>query len=101
MRLDQFDVVANPDGRSQTFAPFLVILQSRFVDLDTVVVAPAVRDKPPNGVDPAVTIEGEDLTLAVTELAAVERRALRRPVASLSDREDEIRRALDRLFTGF
>jgi toxin CcdB len=48
-----------------------------------------------------VEIRGEDLTLVVSELSTMRGRELRRRVSSLLEQEFNIRRALDRLFTGF
>ena len=63
-------------------------------------VAPIVTDA--EGVsDIAVTIGGQTLHVAMAELANVPTRTLGRARTILAEREDEIRRALDRLFTGF
>ena len=48
-----------------------------------------------------VEFDGQRLILAVGELAGIEGRLLTRKVGSLVAYEDDIRRALDRLFTGF
>jgi hypothetical protein len=48
-----------------------------------------------------VTFNGLAYVLDVTLLANIDRAALRRRVGSLIDQEFDIRRALDRLFTGF
>jgi len=102
--LRQFDAVPNPSKSSAQIAPNLVVLQSHLLDgLDSVSVAPAVRDAARllTVFEIAVEIAGEPLTLAIPELFAIERATLPRPTASLAAHEDEIRRALDRLFTGF
>ena len=41
------------------------------------------------------------LVAALSELANMPSKLLRSPIASLAGEEDNIRRALDRLFTGF
>ena len=46
-------------------------------------------------------IEGEPLVMVISDLSAIEGRELRRRVGTLENREFDIRRALDRLFTGF
>lgn len=97
----QFDAVPNPSKSSAQIAPYLVVLQSHLLDgLDSVIVAPAVRDAARllTVFEIAVEIAGD---LAIPELFAIERAPLPRPTASLAAHEDEIRRALDRLFTGF
>jgi toxin CcdB len=97
----QFDVVPNPSNSSRSYAPYVLVLQSHYVELDTTVVAPIARDKTPSDLEVAVEIRGESLVVALTELAAVRTASLRGTVSSLRDFEDEIRRALERLFTGF
>jgi toxin CcdB len=58
--------------------------------------APLVRD-----LNPVVRVDDEDYVVMTQQLAAVPRSALRRKVGSLSDRRDDITRALDVLLTGF
>lgn len=48
-----------------------------------------------------VQFDGKPYLLMLSELGAVERNTLGRSLGSLRDREDDIRRALDRLLTGF
>lgn len=97
----QFDVFRNPSRESRHLFPFVVALQSHFVELDTVVVAPLVIDKRNDGVDIEVELEEAGYVVALSELGAVSRFHLARRLGSLADREDEIRRSLDRLFSGF
>lgn len=100
----QFDVLENPSTRSCDYAPYLVVLQSHHLDpLDSAVLAPVVRDalRPLSPLDVPVVIDGESLVLAVAELASAHRSAFGQGKASLVAYEDQIRRALDRLFTGF
>ena len=97
----QFEVYANPSARSANFAPFVLVLQSHYIELKSVVVAPLVTDKLPTSIDIAVGIQGVTYVLALTELASIPASLLRRRVGDLTDREYDIRRALDRLFTGF
>lgn len=47
-----------------------------------------------------VACEGFDLVISLPQLAAINEASLKRRVTNLAH-EDEIRRALDRLFTGF
>jgi toxin CcdB len=100
----QFDVFENPSAASRQIAPYLVVLSSHLLDvLDVVIVAPLLRDrtKPMAGLEISIEFEGERLILAITDLASLEPSALKRRAGSLRDQEDAIRRALDRLFTGF
>jgi toxin CcdB len=97
----QFQVYRNPTDASRRFAPFVVVLQSHYLSLDTVVVAPLVNDKRASPIEIAVTVEGRPLVVALTEMGSVRVALLSEAVADLAAHEDEIRRALDRLFTGF
>jgi toxin CcdB len=102
--LRQFDVYPNPSTAARAFAPYVVVLQSHHIGgIDTVVVAPLVNDAQPNlaPLDVPVSFNGEELTIAVAELGGAERSQLRRRAGDLLLYEDAVRRALDRLFTGF
>jgi toxin CcdB len=101
----QFDVVANPDTSEAGYRPFLVILQSDLVSgLSSTVVAPLVLREHMNGahrMNPIVSVEGREFWLATHELFAVDRRMLRKKIASLAEERDAIIRALDFVFTGY
>jgi toxin CcdB len=102
----QFDVFANPGASTRSAVPYVVVLQSHmFEALDTVVAAPLMRipttETELSKVWVAVEIANERLAIDVALLANLERRMLNRRIASLAAHEDAIRRALDRLFTGF
>jgi hypothetical protein len=62
-----------------------------------------IRDanKAVSTVDLAVVFKDEHLVIAMSELGAVNRRELRRNEGHLGELQDNIDRALDRLFTGF
>lgn len=100
----QFDVFTNPSRSTSSLAPFLVMLSSHHLrELSVVVVAPLVRDRPTpaRDLELVLSFEGEAYTLPLTDIYGLERKALSRRTGSLAEREDDIRRALDRLFTGF
>lgn len=100
----QFDLIENPSPRSRASAPYFFVLQSHYLEpLDSVVVAPIVRDasRAVSALDLAVEIESETLTLSVGELFSIERTQLKTVRGSLANHEDTIRRAVDRIFTGF
>jgi len=99
--MTQFEVYRNPSEASQSFAPFVVVLQSHHLALDTVLVAPLVTDKLPTSVEPAIHLDGRSFVVAVTEMGSIRAASLTHAVGVLRDHEDAIRRALDRLFTGF
>ncbi len=50
--------------------------------------------------NPIFSVEGKEYWLATHELFAIERRFLKRSVASLADQHDAIMAALDFVFTG-
>ncbi len=100
----QFDVLENPSPASRKFAPFVLVLQSHHLSaIRTVVVAPLVRniDQPLSGIDFRVRFADEALTLSLSEMAAIDRHGLGPVIGSLAELEDDLRRGLDRLFTGF
>jgi toxin CcdB len=97
----QFDVLRNPSETSRGFAPFIVSLQSHHLVLDTVLVAPLVNDKRVTSIEIGVTVEGQSLVLALTEMGSIRVALLSDAIGDLAAYEDDIRRALDRLFTGF
>ena len=101
----QFDVFANPSGRSAQTFPYLVVLQSDWVtESSTVIVAPLVASDRIGGhprLYPEFTIAGRQLVLAITDLAALPRARLSRRVGDLRGERDRIVMALDLLFTGF
>jgi toxin CcdB len=100
----QFDAYQNPSSDARHVAPYLVVLSSHHLrGFSEVIVAPAVNDatRIVGELEIPVEIEGEALTLLVSELFSLTATTLRRRVESLAEHEDDIRRALDRLFTGF
>lgn len=60
-----------------------------------------VNDKIASSVEIAVDFEGQSLVLAITEMGSVLVASLREAIGDVFDLEDDIRRSLDRLFTGF
>jgi toxin CcdB len=103
--LRQFDVCENPSARSRPVAPLVVVLQSHLLDeMPTVIIAPLLIDDGRSAYAEASVIvawNGTSLVLSVPEMVAVEARSLSRTVGNLGAYEDAIRRALDRIFTGF
>jgi toxin CcdB len=102
--LRQFDLIENPSARTRAVAPYYLVLQSHLLEgADSVIVAPVVRDaaRPIQGIDLTIEVEGERLTITLVELFSIERELLKKVRGSLTEHEDDIRRGLDRLFTGF
>ncbi len=85
-------------------APYVVVLSSHFLDdVTETIVAPvfANRKTTMGGLEIRVVVQDVDLLVVLTGLAAVRTASLRQRVGSILAYEDDIRRALDRLFTGF
>jgi len=102
--LRQFDVLENPNVGSRAYAPYVVVLQSHHLDpLRTVLLAPLVNDaqRTVSSVDIAIEFRGKELVLVVAEVAGVKREPFGRVLGSVRDHEEPIRRALERLLTGF
>lgn len=100
----QFDVLDNPNEATRSYTPFVVVLQSHHLaPLDTVVLAPLVNDaaRSVSSVDISVEFEGRRLVLVLGELAGVPIARLGSVRGNIAGQEDEIRRGLERLFTGF
>jgi toxin CcdB len=100
----QFDVYENPSTEARRFAPYVVVISSHLIPgFDDAVVAPLVNDSLAAVVEfeIPVVVDGQPLLLVLSELAGVQGRSLKRRVGSLLTHEDDIRRGIDRLFTGF
>jgi hypothetical protein len=85
-------------------APFLVVLQSHFLDgMPTTVVAPMLVQRPVTPYTRTSAVVGfrnASFVVSAAELAAVETKRLGKAVGSLRDFEDEIRHALTLVFVG-
>jgi toxin CcdB len=100
----QFDLIDNPSERTRAIAPYLLVLQSHLLQrLDTVIVAPVVRDamRPLTSIDLSIEFGGEVLNVTLVELFSIEQSLLKTVRGSLAEHEDQLRRGLERLFTGF
>lgn len=101
----QFDVFENPSSRTIGDVPYIVVLQSHYLDaLNTVVVAPLFRPEvipAENAVMLAVRFDAEPLVLDLALIANLPTRLLRQSVGNLVEYDLEIRRAINRLLSGF
>lgn len=99
----QFQVYRNPRPTKRD-VPFLLDVQSDFVKTPSRVVVPLVRQDrygPTYGrLNPTLTVDGIALVASVSDVAAIEAGALRKPVADVSSRHGEWIAALDFLFAG-
>lgn len=102
----QFDVNLNPNPRSRESVPFIVDVQSGFIDvLRTRLTIPLSRvgvgiPGLPKRLLPQFVVDGEKLTLHAHAAAGVDARLLRDPVSSLAGYSGEIRDALDAVASG-
>lgn len=100
----QFDVVTNPEAKRRPTVPYMVVLQSHHLPMQTVVVAPMRALEAAEGVgeiEVPVRVQDAQYAIMMSELAHLPTRIVGRAVESLADHEDDIRRSLDRLFSGF
>jgi toxin CcdB len=104
--LNQFDVVQNPFAMSAKKFPFLVVLQSDYLnEIDTVVVSPLrLSEKSPPvrlRLNPVFEIEGGHYQLMPELITSMLRRQIKKRICTVSHARDEIRAALDFLLIGF
>ena len=103
----QFEVFLNPNPATRDSVPYVVDIQSGLIDqLPTRLVMPLSRvgvdqERLPTSLCPTVEIDGERLSLMAHLSAAIPRRLLRKPVASIAHRGGEVRAALDAVVSGF
>jgi hypothetical protein len=84
--------------------PFVMVLSSHLLaELTEVVVAPVLARQAAKLADVEIPFVWDDrsLLISISGIAAIRSADLRRKVTSLVAHEDDIRRAVDRLFTGF
>ena len=90
----QFDVFENPSDRLRRQVPYIIAIQSHFLEaLRTMIFAPLFRPEfmpPERGLILPVQLGGEALSLNVALLANIETRLLRRSLGNLGDYELDI-----------
>ena len=101
----RFDVYRNPVRERAKRTPFLLDVQSDFLeDIATRVVVPlrATSEiaRPLTRLNPEFKIEGISAVMDTSQLAGYPRGQLRRPIANLQGSAIEIQNALDFLFAG-
>lgn len=101
----QFDVYRNPNPNGRTTAPYVVALQSDFLDLlPSRWVAPLKLSKSiarrVEGLMPEVEVDGKKFTIFMYESGAVPVQSLGNKIASLDGHRDELIRAVDILVSG-
>jgi toxin CcdB len=101
----QFDVFVNPIAAARRHYPFVVVLQSDFVDgAREQIVAPLVPRKSLSAIagrlTPIVVVKSAELVVLVPALAGVRRVDLKECVACLAPARTEVLAAIDLLFFG-
>lgn len=101
----RFDIYSNAHRETRDSVPYLLDLQTDFLDsLATRVVAPLlwVEVAGPSAriLMPCFEIEGRKVVMSTPELAGISKGNLGQPIGSLADHRTEIIAALDMLFTG-
>ncbi len=97
----QFDVYDNPSATSRRYYPYVVDIQSRYLEeLATRIVIPLGRssmfkDAAMKGLTPEVTFAGEELLVLTPQLSSVSRKQLKKAVGSLAHLREEIVNAVD------
>ncbi|MBT2323461.1 CcdB family protein [Variovorax paradoxus] len=99
----RFDVYANPDTSDRATIPFMLDVQNDFLGiLETRVVVPLYAsgrfDARVRNLNPELEVAGKTLVMDTASIGAVPIGDLRRPVASLANRQLDIQDALDTLF---
>ncbi len=101
----RYDVYRNPRKESARQVPYLLDVQSDFLeDLDTRVVVPlrAAGTIPQKvaRLNPVLQIDGAAMVMDTPQMVGYPRQALKRPVANLGASAFEIQTALEFLFAG-
>lgn len=104
--MPQFDVYLNPQAAARNATPYVVDMQSAFIDLlPTRLVAPLSRLNSsqlrlPVNLCPSVVVRQETLTLRPHLAAPMDARLLGKPIASLKHRASELIAAFDAVLSG-
>ena len=101
----QFDVFVNPIAAARRHYPFVVVLQSDFVDgAREQIVAPLVPRKSLSSIagrlTPIVVVKSSELVVLIPALTGVRRGDLKDCAASLAPARTELLAAIDLLFFG-
>ena len=101
----RFDVYRNPREESARRVPYLLDVQSDFLDdLDTRVVVPlratSEIERPVTRLNPSFDVDGTPVVMDTPQIVGYPRHLLKRPAANLQANAPEIQIALDFLFAG-
>jgi toxin CcdB len=101
----RFDVYRNPRKETARRTPYLLDVQSDFLeDLDTRVVVPlrtaSEIERPVTRLNPSLKVDGTPVVMDTPQIVGYPRQSLKRPVGNLQAKAFEIQNALDFLFAG-
>jgi toxin CcdB len=100
----QFDVFPNPSKRGRQERPFVVVVQSAFLDATTGRVSvPLIAEreiKPDGRLNPLFLVDSQRLYFHPAEITTIPVIFLRTPIANLEAERYRIVAALDLVFTG-
>ena len=97
----QFDVFRNPSTTTRNHYPYLVDIQSPYLEeLATRIVIPLgkaalFRNTAMKGLTPKVTFHDEELLLLTPQISSLSKKLLKEPIGSLSHLRDKLLNALD------
>ena len=97
----QFDVFRNPGTATRKHFPYLVDIQSPYLEeLATRIVIPLgeaslFKGTAMKGLTPEVTFQDEHLLLLTPQISAIRKKQLKGPIGSLSHMRDDLLNALD------
>ena len=97
----QFDVYKNPSNITRKHYPYLVDIQSPYLDeLATRIVIPLgkaalFKNTAMKGLTPEAVFQGERLLLLTPQISSNSKKLLKEPIGSMSHLRDEVTNALD------
>ena len=103
--MPQFTVFQNKNPKTRSAVPFLLDIQSDFLeDLDTRVVVPlrplSMKKQPLRTLMPILQVEGEHYVMLTPQMAGIPKNELGAPVTRVEHYRSEIIAAIDFLVTG-
>lgn len=105
--MSQFDVYKNPNSRTKKLYPYMVDIQSPFIDdISTRIVIPLGRTDNlkllvMSTLTPEVIFQDDKYLLLTPQIASIPKNILKEPVGSLSAMRNEIISAIDFAIVGF
>lgn len=97
----QFDVFRNPSATTRKHYPYLVDVQSPYLEeLATRIVIPLgkaslFKNTAMKGLTPELSFDNEDLLLLTPQISSIAKKQLQESIGSISHLRDELTNALD------